>query len=200
MWSLGRSQQTECSTLPRICSASLLHRKSRSILSIMITMPPKKVFKHNGQIYQFSPYSLIWNGDNYYTIGHSESHGKIITFRVDMMAMPTMTDIPAIPHPEDFDVSAYANSAFKMFDGPIEEVTLKCSNALMRKIVDCFGADVPVKPVDTGHFHTIVTVAVSRTFFSWVFVYGNEMEIVGPKDLREEYLRMARTIASRSEN
>jgi len=159
----------------------------------------QKIFKHNGQVYEFSPYGLIWNGDNYYAIGHSESHGKIITFRADMIAMPTMTDIPAIPCPKDFDISAYANSVFRMYDGPMREVTLKCPNSLMRKIVDRFGEAVPVEAVDTEHFHAVVTVAVSKTFFGWVFTYCGEIEIAGPQEVREEYLRMARIIAGKSE-
>lgn len=33
--------------------------------------------------YIVSPYSLIWNGDYYYVIGHCDSHNKIQTFRLD---------------------------------------------------------------------------------------------------------------------
>ncbi|MDI9481397.1 MAG: hypothetical protein QM229_11390, partial [Bacillota bacterium] len=42
----------------------------------------KKVLKHGGQVYQFSPYALLWNNDSYYALGFSESHGKVVKFYV----------------------------------------------------------------------------------------------------------------------
>jgi len=36
--------------------------------------------KHNGQVYVFSPYALVWNEDCYYVIGYSEApnHNKVL--------------------------------------------------------------------------------------------------------------------------
>lgn len=51
----------------------------------------KKIYKHKRKVYELSPYVLIWNGDNYYTIGYSASHGKIIKFRVDRIAAHPMS-------------------------------------------------------------------------------------------------------------
>jgi len=55
------------------------------------TVTKKKVLKHGGQVYQFSPYALLWNNDSYYALGFSESHGKVVKFRVDRMASPKQT-------------------------------------------------------------------------------------------------------------
>ena len=41
------------------------------------TPDKKKELKHNGKIYVFSPFALIWNDDSYYVIGYSDSHQKI---------------------------------------------------------------------------------------------------------------------------
>lgn len=43
----------------------------------------KKELKHNGKVYVFSPFALIWNDDSYYVIGYSDSHQKITKFRID---------------------------------------------------------------------------------------------------------------------
>ena len=32
----------------------------------------KKVLKNKGEVYKFSPYKLLWNGDNYYVLGYSD--------------------------------------------------------------------------------------------------------------------------------
>ena len=46
------------------------------------------------------PYSLAWNGDNYYLIGFSEKHGSISNFRVDRMTNLKLMDEEAVPLPE----------------------------------------------------------------------------------------------------
>ena len=43
----------------------------------------QKELKHNGKVYIFSPFALIWNDDSYYVIGYSDSHQKITKFRID---------------------------------------------------------------------------------------------------------------------
>lgn len=30
--------------------------------------------RHGGEVYTFSPYTLVWNGDYYYVIGFSDKH------------------------------------------------------------------------------------------------------------------------------
>ncbi len=62
----------------------------------------KKVFRHDGQLYSVSPFSILWNGDNYYMIGWSDSHGKIACFRVNRMVQTTATDILGVTKPKDY--------------------------------------------------------------------------------------------------
>ena len=49
------------------------------------TSEKKKVLKHDGYWYFFSPYALIWSQDFYYAVGWSEKHDKVAQFRVDRM-------------------------------------------------------------------------------------------------------------------
>jgi len=162
------------------------------------TRDKKKIYKHDRQVYIFSPYGLIWNNDHYYTAGYSESHGRLITFRVDRIAVPELTDIPAVPRPEGFDMTQYTTSVFRMYDGPVRAVTLKCVNTLMKTIVDRFGEDVDTKPIDDKHFYAHVSVSVSPTFFGWVFSFGGGIEITAPADVSEDYRSQARLAAEKS--
>ena len=47
------------------------------------TQEKRKVLKHDGYRYVFSPYVMIWSRDYYYVVGWSEKHGKLAQFRVD---------------------------------------------------------------------------------------------------------------------
>lgn len=47
----------------------------------------KKILKNKGEVYRMSPYYMVWSGDFYYVLGYSDKHQKIVTFRVDRIAM-----------------------------------------------------------------------------------------------------------------
>ena len=151
----------------------------------------KKTYKHKRMVYKFSPYALLWNGDNYYVIGYSEYHGKIIKFRVDRIATPELMELDAVPMPNDFDVAFYAQNVFQMYDGPMREITIKCENSLMKSVIDRFGEDVKTTVIDNENFYADICVCASPTFFGWVFGFGGKMEIIAPKDAIDEYISLA---------
>lgn len=152
------------------------------------TATKKKVLKHGGQVYRFSPYALLWNNDNYYVLGFSESHSKVVKFRVDRMATPKCMESPAVPNPKGFRVEEYAKSVFSMYDEETCMVTLKCENSLMKSIIDRFGTKVKTSVSDEKHFTAEVDVSVSSTFFGWVVGFGGKMSIAAPEDVRERYV------------
>jgi predicted DNA-binding transcriptional regulator YafY len=159
----------------------------------------KKTYKHGGYTYSFSPYALLWNSEKYYAVGFSTKHGKVIAFRVDRMAKPKLLDTPAVPKPEDFDVSLYRKSIFQMYGGADpQKVKLKCENALMKSIIDSFGESVETAVLDDGHFVAEVDVSLSPTFYGWVFSFGGRMRINSPAYAVAEYLTLARNIANQT--
>lgn len=144
------------------------------------TLEKTKVFKHNGQVYVFSPYDLVWSNDSYYVCGFSDSHGKIATFRVDRMHRPALTDGAAIPKPPDYDIAAICRQAFMMYDAGTVTVKLCCENDMMKAIIDRFGEQVQTERSGTKHFMATVTVAPGPTFFAWIFNYAGKLRIVFP--------------------
>jgi predicted DNA-binding transcriptional regulator YafY len=147
------------------------------------TAAKKKVLKHGGQIYRLSPYVLLWNDDSYYAVGYSDSHSKVVKFRVDRMASPNRTEISAVPKPKDFRAEEYAKSVFSMYDEERYTVTLKCENSLMKSVIDRFGVKVKTAIAGKEHFTAEVAVSVSPTFFGWVVSFGGRMRIVAPDEV-----------------
>lgn len=147
----------------------------------------KKIYKHGRRVYVFSPWAFILNSESYYIIGYSENHGKAVKFRVDRIASPKLTDIPAVPAPKDFDVAKYAQAIFQMYDGPMLDVVLKCENTLMKTIIDRFGEDVHTEIADTGHFYAKVRVSASKTFYGWVFASDGAIRITAPDEAVKAY-------------
>ena len=150
----------------------------------------KKAYRHNKQNYCFSPYGLVWNNDRYYTVGWSDSHGKVITLRVDRIAAPKLTEEPAAPKPDGFDVAFYAENIIQMYDGVTRDITLHCENEMMKHVIDRFGEDVKTEMVTADRFAAYVCVPASPTFFAWVFTFGGAIRIVSPDDVIESYREM----------
>ena len=154
------------------------------------TPDKKKVYKHGRRVYELSPWAFVWNNDSYYIIGYSESHGKAAKFRVDRIAAPKLTDAAAVPAPKDFDLAAYVQSVFQMFDGPMLDVTLKCENALMKSVVDRFGENAHTEIADEGHFYAKVSVSASKTFYGWVFASDGAVTVTTPAEAVKAYQDM----------
>lgn len=53
-------------------------------------------------------------------------------------------------------------------------------------LIDRFGKDIFIIPVDENHFRTIVTAAVSKQTLSWIRALGEGIRIVGPDTVLEE--------------
>lgn len=158
----------------------------------------KKVYKHGGKIYEFSPYGLIWNSDSYYVVGFSDSHGKVTKFRVDRIATAKITTESAVAKPAGFDIARYARGVFQMFDGPMREVALKCDNDLMTVMIDRFGENVRTDIADQNHFVAHVNVSVSPTFFGWIFSFAGRITIISPTDVAYEYFDTLKIRSSKS--
>ena len=150
----------------------------------------ERVPHKNGERYIFSPYAMLYNEDKYCVLGHSDTNGKIVTFRVDRMGVPDLLSDKARPKPEDLDPVDYTVNVFSMYDGRMVTVKLLCANHLMNYVIDQFGDEVKTKVVDIGHFTAEVEVSISQTFFAWLFQFAGEIRILGPESVKTEYKRM----------
>ena len=157
----------------------------------------EKVLKNDGEPYVFSPYALVWNGDYYYTVGYSDKHGKIISFRVDRIdSIPEILEEDAVPEPESFNVLDYTTTVFQMYDESRALVTLLCKNEMMKVIIDRFGEDVLTRIYDAEHFTARVEVALSPLFFGWIFGFGGDITILRPREARRKYFDMVKKALS----
>lgn len=160
---------------------------------IEYTAEKKKVYKHKGQVYILSPYDMVWCSDAYYVLGFSESHGKVVKFRVDRMHRPALSDKLYRPKPDNYDISEFCRQVFSMYDGTFCTVELKCENSLMKSVIDRFGEDVQTRPFDCTHFIATVEVSVSPTFFAWIFTYNGKIQIISPVTVKREYADRLKT-------
>lgn len=150
----------------------------------------KQVPKHVGTIdeqYVVSPYATVWNDDRYYLVGYSDKRKMVTVFRIDRMEVPKLITRKRVPPPDDFDIRDYTDKVFRMYDGPIENVTLRCRMEILDQVIDRFGDQIELKDVRKNHFVIDVPVSLSTTFYAWVFQFVGQMGIIAPEHVREAY-------------
>ena len=153
--------------------------------------------RRNGAWYQVSPWALIWDDENYYLVGYDAGDDKIKHFRVDKMLRIRSTDERRAGKDsfKAFDSARYAKSLFGMYGGEETSVTLEGDNGMVGVVIDRFGKDVALVPVDEHRFEASVNVAVSPQFFGWIMALGGSVRITGPapvvKQLQDAVRRLA---------
>ena len=152
--------------------------------------------RHGGQLYRVSPWVLVWESGNYYLIAYTE--GRLKHYRVDKMqrveALPDTRREGAEAY-ANFDVNAYTQQMFGMFNGPLKKVTMRCENRFAGAMIDRFGTGPAlVACADGDHFLISVDIQVSPRFFGWVAGFGAGVEIVSPPSVRAEMKRTLDTL------
>ena len=157
--------------------------------------------RHDGASYQVSPWALTWDNEKYYLVAYDADADKIKHYRVDKMLRIKVTNKPRLGKDtfKAFDMGRYAKSVFGMFTGEEESVTLEAENHMAGVLIDRFGKDIIIIPLDDDRFQATVKVAVSQQFLGWIIALGESIKIAGPeavvvrmKDeidrLREQYM------------
>ena len=144
--------------------------------------------RRNGKVYEVSPWLLTWDDENYYLIAYTE--GRLKHYRVDKMQnvhqLPDTTREGADEY-ANFDVNAYMQQMFGMFNGPLKRVTLQCENRFAGAMIDRFGTGPVLVPCADGeHFTMTAEIQVSPQFFGWVAGFGTGVVVSGPPEVRAE--------------
>ena len=151
----------------------------------------KELVPRKDDLYEISPWALMWDDENYYLVGYDAATDKIKHYRVDKMRKISVLENKkrlGKDHFKKFNMADYAKESFGMYGGEETMVTLQFQNDLVGVIIDRFGKDITIRKVDDEHSETRVSVVVSDMFFGWIFGVGTDLKIVGPEDVRKKYL------------
>lgn len=136
-----------------------------------------------------SPWAMIWREENYYLAAY-DSEVKIMKhYRVDKMGQVQVLD--AVREGMDqflkLDLAAYVNRTFGMYGGEEETVTMQFPNRLIGVVMDRFGKEADIRPMEKETFRVRTKVAVSGQFFGWLAGIGKEAVIVSPREVKDQY-------------
>ncbi|MEG2833153.1 MAG: WYL domain-containing protein [Ruthenibacterium sp.] len=162
------------------------------------TVQKTMAFKHGGALYSVSPYALMRDDENYYCIGYDAASDKIKNYRVDKMYRITVTDTPrdGKTHFKNFDIAAYTQKMFGMFGGTEEAIEIVFANRLAGVVLDRFGKECMLFPIDDTHFKLHINAIVSPLFLGWVAGFGAEARIVAPQSVAAQLTTLCKNISA----
>ncbi len=157
--------------------------------------------RKSGAWYQVSPWALMWDDENYYLVAYDAEDDKIKHYRVDKMLNITVTKDRRLGQEQfrQFDMPRYTKSLFGMYGGEETKVTLEAKNDMAGIIIDRFGKDVFIVPVDEDHFQVTVTVSLSNQFLGWIMAVGDGIRIVRPDSVVERMRAEIKRLAAQYE-
>lgn len=145
--------------------------------------------RKNGQIYEISPWALVWDDENYYMVGYDKNAEMMKHYRVDKMLNMQIMDESreGESYAQGLDIGQYSKKTFGMYGGVEEQVVLQCDNTMVGVIIDRFGQDISIKPISLGKFEARISVAVSKPFFGWITGLDGGVKIKKPERVAEAY-------------
>lgn len=146
----------------------------------------KMEYRHDGIVYEISPWGLIWNDEYYYLVGYDKKDEIMKHFRVDKIVNAKIVNSKREgKNLLKTNMVDYSNYHFGMYGGERRIVRLLVANDKAGVIIDRFGKGISIVPYDDNTFVVDVKVAVSNMFLGWIFGLGDSIEILLPEDIRE---------------
>lgn len=142
-----------------------------------------KQYSKSGNLYIVSPFALLWDNGNYYLYAYITEKDEFRTFRVDRMEAITNPLADKRDGVDAFKAEALMSQEYRVFQqyhGEKAKVKIRFINRLADAVIDQFGKDTILVPVDKDHFCAILPVELSPPFCAWVATFGRAAKILSP--------------------
>ena len=161
----------------------------------------EKVYRMEGGSYHAEPVSLIYEDNNYYMLSYSRKYVHSIIYRVDRMDQVRVEDDPlsndAIERIEG--TGSLVESAFRMYQGESKLVTIQFHDTLIGLLYDKFGESLEIRRIGDRLCEANVEVQISPPFWGWLFMLQENLTLIGPADVVEEYKAQLKSAACKYE-
>ena len=142
-----------------------------------------KQYSKKGDLYIVSPYALLWDNGNYYLYAYLTEKNEFRTFRIDRMERITNPLPDKRDGETEFSKDRITTQEFKVFQqyhGEKCRVRVRFINRLADAVIDQFGKDTILVPIDKDHFTATLPVELSPPFYAWVATFGRAAKILTP--------------------
>lgn len=160
----------------------------------------EKKYSKKGDPYIVSPYALYWDNGNYYLYAYLADKDRFQYFRIDRMEKITLPLQLKREGKEKYKSEPFTKSrkakTFSIFSGEEQIVKIRFLNILADTVIDEFGKDIILVPVDDNHFETTQLIRVNPQFFSWIAMFGKRAQIISPPEVVKEMKEFSEKVYS----
>ena len=149
-----------------------------------------KLHPRREEPYIVNPYQMVANQGRYYLIGNYDKYDNISHYRLDYMTETQMLDDKVKPKDkvEDFaqgySLPKHMAEHIYMFSGPSVQVKMRVRENIMGQLIDWFGKGFRIVQEDAdGLIISVVCNEMAMKY--WALQYGEYVEVLEPKSLRE---------------
>ncbi|SFH69605.1 Predicted DNA-binding transcriptional regulator YafY, contains an HTH and WYL domains [Selenomonas ruminantium] len=150
-----------------------------------------KLVPKRDEPYVVNPYQMVVCNGWYYLIGNTEPYDNVSHYRIDKMKKVTIVDKPAKDKSlvdefvHGYNLPRHMAEHIYMFGGNTIEVQFQTGKYLMDQLVDWFGKDFSVKPLNNEDM--LVTVKCNEYAIKyWALQYIEHIEVLKPVDFRQQ--------------
>ena len=148
------------------------------------------------------PYHLLYQGGQFYLLGHSHERGALRVFRLSRIRGKVAYATKAehdFKRPTDFDPRSYANRADWQFGETLDTAQIEVDDRIAWLVERHFGRYGEVTHTADGAIVLSTPYANRRQLASWVLRLGEHARVLAPEDLREAVDERVRLLADRHE-
>lgn len=148
----------------------------------------KKLHPKRKKEYVMNPYQMVATNGKYYLICNYDKYDNLVNYRVDHITNIRILDETRKPLKElkerELNLPKHMAEHVYMYSGESIRAKFKVKNYLIDQIVDWFGIDVKITPIDNEE--CVAEVYVNKeAFFCWALQYSLHTEVIEPQDMRD---------------
>ena len=156
-----------------------------------VTMAYESFSRGKRTHHRFSPYAVMFRKHAWYAIGYSETRGRVLTFRINRIHHLSISHTP-YTIPDDFTVQKYLEKSWDVMLGAETHVVIKFAPRIAPLIREVrWHSTQKLYTMPDGALRFEVTVAGLREIGWWVLTWGDDAEVLEPKELRERVAETA---------
>lgn len=141
--------------------------------------------------YLIAPYAVMFRKRAWYLIGYVESYGRVQTFRINRIQSVSIT-FTTYTIPDDFSVHRYMEKSWDVRLGPETHVVIEFAQRIAPLIREVrWHSTQRIQEIAGGKLRFGATVAGWQEVGWWVLAWGDEAEVIAPKEFRDWVARTA---------
>lgn len=139
------------------------------------------------QLFQVSPYRLLYCKEFFYLLGYSNKQDKVLAFRVDRInGIPSILDIDIVSEPENLSTEKLINDHSQEKE---DEVILDFDVSVIDSIINRFGKELDITYISKTTCRAKLNVKASNGLFAWILGFDGKVGIYGSKEVKDQLVR-----------